>query len=83
MSERCFEVSLKLDNIGPHSGGAKLDFHEKMPEHCLAVYAPNGAGKTFISRMYYSKCTTHLRRIATSCCRFAFNLGILEATLHN
>ncbi len=52
MSEHCFDVSLKLENIGPHSGTAKLDFRKKMSEHRLAVYAPNGAGKTFISRMF-------------------------------
>lgn len=52
MSEHCFDVSLKLENIGPHSGTAKLNFHQKMSEHRLVVYAPNGAGKTFISRMF-------------------------------
>ncbi len=52
MSEHCFDVSLKMENIGPHIGAAKMDFRKQMSEHRLAVYAPNGAGKTFISRMF-------------------------------
>ncbi len=52
MSEHCFDVSLKPKNIDPYSGTAKLDFHKQMSEHRFAVYAPNGAGKTFISRMF-------------------------------
>ena len=52
MNEHCFDVSMALENIGPHSDEAKLEFNEQMTEHRLAVYAPNGAGKTFISRMF-------------------------------
>lgn len=42
-------ISLNIENIGPHN---KISFNEKIPSLKTAIYANNGSGKTFISRMF-------------------------------
>ncbi len=83
MSEHCFDVSMVLENIGPHSDEAKLEINEQMTEHRLAVYAPNGAGKTFISRMFRAamqspeKSNSYLTK-GKSAGKFSFGIKRLE-----
>lgn len=42
-------IGLKIENIGPH---VKIDFTGKTSSLKTAVYANNGSGKTFISRLF-------------------------------
>lgn len=42
-------LSLDIENIGPHS---KINFSEKTSSLKTAIYANNGSGKTFISRLF-------------------------------
>lgn len=42
-------VLLDIENIGPHT---KINFSGKTPSLKTAIYANNGSGKTFISRMF-------------------------------
>jgi len=42
-------IGLKIENIGPH---AKIDFTGKTSSLKTAIYANNGSGKTFISRLF-------------------------------
>ncbi|DAB34659.1 MAG: hypothetical protein PWQ42_298 [Sulfurospirillum sp.] len=42
-------IGLKIENIGPH---AKIDFTGKTSSLKTAMYANNGSGKTFISRLF-------------------------------
>jgi len=43
------QVGIKINNIGPHSN---LIFSGKTSSLKTAIYANNGSGKTFISRMF-------------------------------
>jgi len=42
-------ISLDIENIGPHS---KINFSENTSSLKTAIYANNGSGKTFISRLF-------------------------------
>ena len=42
-------IGLKIENIGPHT---KIDFTGKTSSLKTAIYANNGSGKTFISRLF-------------------------------
>jgi hypothetical protein len=42
-------IGLSIENIGPH---AKIDFTGKTSSLKTAIYANNGSGKTFISRLF-------------------------------
>lgn len=42
-------ISLNIDNIGPHK---KINFTEKTTSLKMGIYANNGSGKTFISKLF-------------------------------
>lgn len=42
-------IGLEIENIGPHD---KINFKEKTSSLKTAIYANNGSGKTFISRLF-------------------------------
>ena len=47
-----FKLALKIDNIGPHNGMAKIDFQKEVETNKTIFYAVNGTGKSFISRTF-------------------------------
>lgn len=47
-----FNISLDVENIGPHTGDKQIHFSETVNSNKLAIYAPNGTGKSFISRAF-------------------------------
>lgn len=47
-----FRVELHVDGIGPHRDGAKIDFVDEVESNKAIFFAPNGTGKTFLSRAF-------------------------------
>ncbi len=48
---RDINMKINIDGIGPHFGYKKIVFSENMATINSGIYASNGVGKTFISRM--------------------------------
>lgn len=49
MAEPKLTILLDIENIGPHK---KINFSSQIPSLKTAIYANNGSGKTFISRLF-------------------------------
>ena len=47
-----FRVELHVDGIGPHRDGSKIDFVDEVESNKAIFFAPNGTGKTFLSRAF-------------------------------
>lgn len=52
MPKQSIELTMNIDNIGPHNGPDKIHFPCQMDSNKMIIYAPNGAGKSFISRLF-------------------------------
>ena len=51
-SDNKFRVELYIDGIGPHRDDSKIDFVDDVESNKAIFFAPNGTGKTFISRAF-------------------------------
>lgn len=52
MAENKFRIELHLDGIGPHRDDSKVDFVDDVESNKAIFFAPNGTGKTFLSRAF-------------------------------
>ena len=46
------KIELAVNCIGPHSDTKSINYNGQTRDLKTAIYAPNGSGKTFISRMF-------------------------------
>ena len=75
-------VSLKINNIGPHSN---LNFNSTLKNLLIGVYGRNGNGKTFISRCFRLFELTELERIkyTNQMLKFGENNGNFTFKINN
>ena len=52
MSNNKFWIELHIDGIGPHRDSSRIDFADEVESNKAIFFAPNGTGKTFISRAF-------------------------------
>lgn len=53
MSEKeKIKIRLNVENLGPHSGSNIINFEDEFESNKAVYFAPNGTGKTFISRAF-------------------------------
>lgn len=52
MAENKFRIELHLDGIGPHRDDSNIDFVDDVESNKAIFFAPNGTGKTFLSRAF-------------------------------
>lgn len=82
MTDKQLQYDIKVDGIGPHCDTKKISFRKTFSNNLkIAIYAENGTGKTFISRMFAlqgrtlgTKDTERLLSLDKSSGEFSFGL---------
>lgn len=52
MPETKFQIKLDIENIGPHYDTNKISFHDSFNSNKAIIFARNGSGKSFITRVF-------------------------------
>ena len=78
MADKEFEISLDIENIGPHSDKKKITFSDDVDSNKAIFFATNGTGKSFISRAFRLSSSSMIDSLADDVLTIGQNRGCLH-----